>query len=302
MSPLGAPRAHRGFTLIELLVVIAIIAILIGLLLPAVQRAREAAYRIQCANNLKQIGLAMHNYEGAYKHLPPSRLDGEGPSWAWLILPQLEQNNLYQLWDQKTMNFGQFAAVITAMNVNAAVPTYFCPSRRDPSQGTSGLAFRQRNSCLLFDGSPGALGDYAASIGTSGTDYPFTIPNGPTIVPNGPFVFHNGLRFAEITDGLSNTLMVGEKHVPIDSFGAYPWDCSIYDGHNPACNCRAAGTDFPLSGDTKDKNWRFGSYHTGVCQFVFCDGSVQGVYNSISPSVLGLLAQRNDGQPIPYWQ
>src|SRR6516165_3949671 len=90
---------RRGFTLIELLVVIAIISLLISLTMPAVQAAREAASRISCANNLRQIGLAMHMYEGQFDHLPPSRLGmAESPSWAWLILPQLEQDNLYNLW------------------------------------------------------------------------------------------------------------------------------------------------------------------------------------------------------------
>src|SRR6516165_7107729 len=90
---------RKGFTLIELLVVIAIIAILLALLLPAVQAAREAAFRIACANNLKQISLAMHNFENAHKRLPPSRWPNQGPTWAWLILPQLEQQSIYGRWE-----------------------------------------------------------------------------------------------------------------------------------------------------------------------------------------------------------
>src|SRR5438105_14614866 len=89
---------RTGFTLVELLVVIAIISVLIGLLMPAVQSAREAARRISCANNLKQIGLAMHIYENQINRLPPSRrAQSESPTWAWLILPNLEQDNLYRL-------------------------------------------------------------------------------------------------------------------------------------------------------------------------------------------------------------
>jgi prepilin-type processing-associated H-X9-DG protein len=94
-------------------------------------------------------------------------------------------------------------------------------------------------------------------------------------------------------------LLVGEKHVPPDSFGDYPWDCSIYDGHNMVCATRAAGPGFPLAGSRYDRGWLFGSYHTGLCQFTFADGSVHALPVSISPVTLGLLAHRSDGQVIP---
>jgi hypothetical protein len=142
------------------------------------------------------------------------------------------------------------------------------------------------------------VGDYAASIGTTGYDYTVNLPDTPPIVPNGAFRAAKGVRFADIIDGLSNTLMVGEKHVPRGLETLSPWDCGIYDGHNPACNTRGAGLAFPLAIVPNDTGWKFGSHHVGLCQFVFCDGSVHSLATSIDPVIFGLLSQCNDGVPI----
>ena len=163
---------HKGFTLVELLVVIAVIGILIGLLLPAVQKAREAANRLSCANNLKQISLAMHHYHVDYGKLPPrARLagpsdanNGAGATWAVLIMPYLEQDNLYNQWSLSARYYDQNE---TARR--ASVRIYFCPTRRSagsaPDSSTSG------DQSILADGSlasnvPGGLGDYAVNLGT----------------------------------------------------------------------------------------------------------------------------------------
>ena len=120
-------QKRRGLTLVELLVVMAIIGILIALILPAIQAAREAARSTQCRNNLKQIGLAIHNYHDANKLMPPSRLGPQYASWCVLILPYLEQDALYRQWDlTKTYYQQSVAAQTTAVNL------FFCPTRRSP--------------------------------------------------------------------------------------------------------------------------------------------------------------------------
>lgn len=157
---------RRAFTLIELLAVIAIISILIGLLLPAVQRAREAACRVGCANNLRQIGLAMHSYEHTHGSLPPNKLGQGLATWAVLILPAMEQDNLYANW-----NITRSYYVQTAVARETAVASYFCPSRRSASSAPR-LSISGDGAGGLLGGVniPGALCDYAVSTDPSGHD------------------------------------------------------------------------------------------------------------------------------------
>jgi prepilin-type N-terminal cleavage/methylation domain-containing protein len=148
----ASPRFRPGFTLIELLVVIAIIAILLGMLLPAVQSARESASRAKCANNLKQLALAVSLYHNDYLHMPPSRQTMfEGPSWAWSILPYLEQDLLYRQWPQGWPYPGvdpdkplTDAEIDISVRVLAnTVPVFFCPSFRTSTEAPPSKIFKQ---------------------------------------------------------------------------------------------------------------------------------------------------------------
>jgi prepilin-type N-terminal cleavage/methylation domain-containing protein len=286
---------RRAFTLIELLVVIAIIAILMGLLMPAVQKVREAANRAKCTNNLKQIALACVNYEVARGHLPPSRLAGETQSWAWLILPELEQGNLYNLWPVGAPIY----ELTTTAFLETAVPTYFCPSRRQPGQHTA-RGFDQGMGCVLPTSVGGAVADYAAAVGTTGDDGDPKYVDLPGYVPpTGAFVYLKGLRVADLKDGTSHTFLFGEKHIPLEQFAARPWDCNTYDAHNIGCSTRSAGPGFPIAQARNDPRVLFGSAHPGVCLFAFADGGVRPVRAALDEYRLGLLAHRDDGQVPP---
>ncbi len=160
-------RRRRAFTLIELLVVISIISVLMGLLLPAVQKAREAAARISCANNLKQIGLAMHNYENNHRKLPPSRMAVGYATWAVLILPYIEQDNLYRQWNLHATYYQQ--SIVARMT---PVKIYFCPSRRDSNSMPAASTFGDTPSWEPGAHYPGALTDYAVCIDRTGFDAP----------------------------------------------------------------------------------------------------------------------------------
>jgi prepilin-type N-terminal cleavage/methylation domain-containing protein len=285
---------RRGFTLIELLVVIAIIAILIGLLLPAVQKVREAAARMKCSNNLKQIGLAVHNHHDQQGFIPYSRLDTR-ETWAVLVMPYLEQGNLYAQWNLSQEYYQQTAAVRTQV-----VATYLCPTRRSPGSGvTVSTAGDVHQSNPSGPHVPGACGDYAANAGdpNGNTDY-YTGMNGTdeTTSANGPFWYKGmPLRFSHVSDGLSQTLFVGEKHIPNSQFGVGV-DSSIYNGDHGS-SFKKAGVGASLARGPTGSG-QFGSYHPGVCMFVLGDGSVRSLQVSIDATNLGRLANRKDGQVI----
>jgi prepilin-type N-terminal cleavage/methylation domain-containing protein len=301
-------RRRPAFTLVELLVVIAIIAVLLGLLLPAVQRVRESASRTRCANNLKQIGLAIHNYHDADRCLPPCRQD-PGCTWMVFLLPFVEQRALASAWLANQSFYSQ-----SAVARETPVAIYFCPSRRAPSDGI--LSEDGEGRIGLDNGQlvPGVVADYAVSTGDPAgrSDYWWTpspaYSGGPS---NGAFIMLNNLDptspsrgqlrrrvFASIKDGLSRTLFVGEKHVPLDLFARGPWDSAAYNGDYGSA-MRKAGIGAPLAQDPFERTQdTFGSVHPGLCQFVFGDGSVHPLRTTINPVILGRLANIADGQPV----
>ena len=303
---------RTGFTLIELLVVIAIIGMLIALLLPAVQRSREAARITQCKNNLKQIGIAISNFHDRRNELPPSRNYDHYMSWAFLILPDLESSNLFKNWNPELKYYYQSdTARLTPIS------SYYCPTRRSPPKNST------QNDDILspYETSghvPGTLSDYACSAGygpagvwnwiTSngamimgeGTTDPPTVPAGWYAPPMARLkTWKSRTSYRSLVDGTSSTILIGEKHVRPSRWGIAQEDGAIYNGDHPGNFSRCGGPGYPIARSPTDVyRDNFGSYHEGVCNFTMGDGSVRAINVLIATDLLGKLTNRNDHEIV----
>ncbi len=313
-------RIRSAFTLIELLVVIAIIAILIGLLLPAVQKVREAAARAQCTNNLKQIGLAFHNHNDTTGYLPSGGQHwGAGPTygtpvigtapnpaaaagapqdvreqragWGFQILPYIEQDNVYKGGNASTIG-GQMAQARAAV-----IKTYFCPSRRGPTAHIQGSSWYIPTTGYPGCGTHGQT-DYAGSIANNSNDNGIIVRtfNGGQDVPGTPR--RQPLRLAEVQDGLSNTLMVGDKKRHKTANGFRSDDNEGYSSgwdHDVVRQTHLA----PLPDDNNDGGGRFGGAHPNGFMGLLGDGSVRFISFRVSccgsTSTFFRLGHKSDG-------
>jgi prepilin-type N-terminal cleavage/methylation domain-containing protein/prepilin-type processing-associated H-X9-DG protein len=305
-------RTRSGFTLIELLVVIAIIAILIGLLLPAVQKIREAANRLQCKNNLKQIGLAFHNYHATNDCFPSgfvskaAATDGPslGPGWGWggYLLPYLEQDNLFRQIDFTK----DIAHPANAQARVTGLKAFRCPSDSPAGPTTTVRDGSGNPICeVAFGNYVGVAGVYEVS------GYPDTGNGSP-----GVLLRNSNVRVTDITDGSSNTIFVGERswmwqgkvRSPLTTWTGAVTNAVIPQTLNPALGVEVEGVmvltnsgsvaEGRVPNNTLDHVEDANSNHPQGVNFLFGDGSVRSIQNTISPAVWVGITTRSGGEVV----
>ena len=315
------PRGRSGFTLIELLVVIAIIAILIGLLLPAVQKVREAAARMKCQNNLKQIGLAAHNYHDTYGKLPNAYDARTGLSWHVLVLPYLEQENLYRQFDFTNASVSH--GIVGRNNPHGLVKVamYQCPT----SPVTNQLFGAPHNTNGASDYIPSGSGNAAAvphyyavngPRGTNpltGTAYPTgtALHEGVPVATSGMFQRDGAITLLAVTDGTSNTMMVAEMSWLSNTFGTRYR--SWVRGGEEYAGVVAGRPSFVVSGRNVTNainaifvanlivpynDVPFGSMHPGGMNAGMGDGSVRFIQQNLSMTTYRALASKDGGEVL----
>ena len=307
----------KGFTLIELLVVIAIIAILIGLLLPAVQKVRESSARLTCSNNLKQIALAVHGFQDAQNQIPYNLssntygYDDNGRSWSWLvrILPYIEQGGLYSRLGQDSFGPTPAVADVPTFNSLAAVQavvikSYVCPS--DP--GSNKLSTNRANGSTASGTGPTNYKGVAGSNWGWGSfqNTGYTGNNNGIDAGNGMIYRADNtraLQLSRISDGTSNTLMIGEDLIDINTH------CGWVRSNHATGTCAIPLNNGLVTGQpgfNNPNNWEnlysFRSRHTGGGNFAFADGSVKFIVEAIDLNLYRNLATISGGEataPLP---
>jgi prepilin-type N-terminal cleavage/methylation domain-containing protein/prepilin-type processing-associated H-X9-DG protein len=319
----SASRATRGFTLVELLVVIAIIGVLVALLLPAVQAARESSRRTKCQNNLKQIGLAFQMHHDTHGHFPtggwgwfwvgdPDGGFGERQpgGWVYNTLPYLEQQNLHQLGSGTTG-----AAKIAANTERMQRPVQFfnCPSRRPPKMLSQITTYHNASPVPMA-----AKTDYVVNAGNqnrhqcpancvAGDSTPARGPEPSATNPPLMPILENGIsyrasktRIAQITDGTTNTIAVGEKFLTIYDGTDTVDNENLYCGYVNDLYRSTHANFYPPRADRKGGFLQvYGSVHSSAFNAVFCDGSVKAITYTIAQQPYFALGGRDDGIALP---